>query len=247
MAPIRLRLLILAVLLGSLGCKTDDTTNNPQEVPADLVAADYIDQGENLVWEALIKGSAIIYDSTGKQVSKEEGESNNRASIGRATVKGGYNVRPLYVYDADGGMSGDGPLCYIGMVNGDFCFLTEDDQAVTVLPKKVKIGEWTPSLEIPALANSEFKVVEYFPTFTNGAGKKYEKVIKTSSSYEDSVWSRSEDHGVQHDVKIDMYFAKGIGPIEIVVHKYDQEMLDEYTRAIKARHVHVGTASRTND
>jgi hypothetical protein len=247
MAPIRLRLFILVALLGSLGCKTDDTSNNPQEVPADLVAADYIDQSDNLIWEALIKGSSIIYDSTGKQVSKEEGESNNKATIGASTVVGGFNVRPLYVYDADGGRSGEGPLCYIGMINGNFCFLTEDDQVVTVLPKQVKIGEWTPSSKIPTLAKSEFKIVEYFPTFTNGAGKKYEKVIKTSASYEDSVWSRSEDFHQQNDVQLDIYYAKGVGPIEIEVHKYEQEELNESTRITRARHISVGTASRTND
>jgi hypothetical protein len=249
MASIRLRVLVLLALLGSLGCKSDDTSNNPQGMPDNLVASDFIDHGDNILWEGRIKGTSITFDSTGKQVGIEEGESDNKATIGATILVDGFSVRPLYVYDADGGVSGDAPIGYIGIINGNLSLVTfTEHDVVTVLPKQIKVGEWTPSTKIPVEAKSEFKILEYYPKFTNGVGRTYSDVIKTIASYSDSTMNHSgKDFYQRNDIDLEIYYAKGVGPVEIVVKKYDERSYDASKSNAKYRRLASGTASRTNE
>jgi hypothetical protein len=234
------------MLLASQGCSSD-SSNDPQPVPADLVAEDYIDQGDNILWLARAKWTVKTFDDNGNETGVDQSEANCKATIGATTQVGGFTVRPLLVYDEDGDINGGGPIGYIALFNGNLSFMTiRDYEVITALPKELKDGKtWTPYTNVHPSMQSLFKVAAHFPTFTNTAGKTYSNVLKTSHTYSDAViWGNSK-HGELHDTNFDIYFAKGIGPIEIVVNKFDYRSLS--ISGSEGHQLWSGTVSRTNE
>jgi hypothetical protein len=247
MASIKLRLLILVTIVSLNGCDRSDSSNDPQEIPADLVASDYMDPEDNLLWQGLIKGAITTFDSLGKVVGVDEFETTGKATLGVKQVIDGFTVRPIYAYNNKGSVTGRGPLAFLGLIDDNISVMVQGDhEIVTALPRQLKTGkEWLPVAQIPRTVESTFKILSHLPTFTNSAGKKYNDVIRTSLTYSDEIsWWMRNVHGLQHECEAEVYYAKGIGPVEFVVSKFDDRIqLPEY----KYHKRYVGTASRTND
>jgi len=219
----------------SYGCSNNSSTG-PGSSQVSGKGSDYFPLTGNQTVSGKVTYQEVVYDSTGK-VRESYAATNQdvHGYIGLAVFIDGLQGYPLYGYAKDGKTLV--PSNVVAAEDSQTVVLfTQAGQNVILLPKNLDVGtKWIANPFSPVNQQVTLKVTDSQSSYNNSAGKTYSNVIKVNAAYSDSVttphnesyysntywYSWHETSFAKITADVDIYFAKGVGLVDVKVNQYD--------------------------
>jgi hypothetical protein len=221
---------IVIVSLTAWSCKTDSTGSNgtTNSGPYDTKGSDYVTLAANTQVSGHFRGAARNYDINGSLTGLDSIDQNRIAAIMSNAVWLGLSGYSIGVYDDYGNLTNNGqPVAYAAEANG-IVYANGNDPSNNVaereilLPNDLSAGSWNPDANgDPAyIAN----LTNHMASFTTYNGNTYSNVIEVTASQHDSnTYSDYNGWYIRvSNLSANIYFAKGVGPIEFDVAQAEQ-------------------------
>jgi hypothetical protein len=227
----------LSLLLFYGGCDKNSSTG-PGDIASSVGSgSDYFPLTGNQTIIAKATGQSVAYDSLGNVVqSQAVSQQEIKGFIGTAIVVGGRQSYPLYSFNKDGTTT-TATKFYLAQDNQSivgFSAGTSIAQFITALPAEIKVGTtWVANPTDLPRKQATLQVVDSKSSFTNSAGKTYSNVIKVNGVFSDSTSTTTSDSTSSFNylektkANVDIYFAKGIGLVDVQINQY--EIIYKYT------------------
>jgi hypothetical protein len=227
--------ILVFCLMLNFGCDKDSNTGPAGSVLIGF-GSDYFPlKGAQTIYG---KGEYQVmeYDSTGRIIqSHAEADLIGKGYIGPQTNVAGLPCHFLYGYHQNGEIE----YSNVAMVNYNQSVIAfqQPDQICTILPSEIVIGaKWIINPFVPLYQQVTAQIMDFRPSYTNSAGEKFSNVIRIRIMYFDSAttphyyyysygnkgWQSYCDTTYEEvNVNVDIYFAKGVGPVDIKVNQID--------------------------
>lgn len=232
--------ILLLFIVFNFGCNKSSTTS-PGDIEVSGSGSDYFPLAgdQTISWTGAYQ--FVGYDSTGKTIGGQSVPNQPlKGYIGAATTLGGTQAYPIYGYSQDGtNMSSTGLL--LGQNNGSIVVLESAGEEVTLLPADLQVGtKWVANPFSQQRDQMTMEIAGGKSSYANSAGKTYSNVIEVKLSFSDSIVSNNHDsydygtgwysyhqtESTQLTTKASMYFAKGVGLVDLKVDQF--EAVDEW-------------------
>ncbi len=227
--------ILLLLIVFNFGCNKSSTTS-PRDFEVSGSGSDYFPLAgdQTISWTGAYQ--FVGYDSTGKIMGGQTVANQPvKGYIGTATAIGGTQAYPIYGYNQDGtNMSSTGLL--IGQDNGSIVVLESAGEEVTLLPADFQVGtKWVANPFSQQRDQVTMEIAGGKSSYANSAGKTYSNVMEVMISFSDSVTSNNHDSydygtgwysyhqtdSTQLTAKASMYFAKGVGLVDLKVDQFE--------------------------
>ena len=229
----RIRNLLFVAAIVSItawSCKTNSTgsNNGPTDSgPYDTKGSDYITLTANTQVSAHFRGAARSYDINGSLTQLDSMDQDRIAVIMSNAVMLGLPGYSIGAYDDYGHLTRNGqPIAYAAITNG-IVYASDNnlvDKAI-VLPNDLSAGSWNPDPN----GNPEFiaNLTNHMASFTTYNGNTYSNVIEVTASQHDSNAYNNYINNNEWDIRVtnitaNIYFAKGVGPIQFDLAQAEQ-------------------------
>jgi hypothetical protein len=256
---------LLSMLMFSWGCNKDSTTAPTDTASISGSGSDYFPLTGNQTIIGKATGQTVIYDSLGNIVQSQAiSQQQVKGYIGTATTVGGLQAYPLYSYQSDGTTlsSTNSFIAQNSQAIVGFGSNASISQLVTALPAELKVGKtWTANPTDPLNKEVTLQIVANKTTYTNSAGQTYSNVIDVNATMSDSTLTTTNYYYgpgfnysivsiIKKKVNADIYFAKGIGFVDIQLNQYEEMEKDTYgglfSGSYYSRKSTTGTLGRSN-
>ncbi len=217
------------------GCNKSSGTS-PDNPPVAGSGADYFPLSGNQTLSGKVTYQAVAFDSSGKVTGSYAITGQDvKGYVGTSVPAGDMQGYPLYGYSQDGKTLM--PSAVVAAEQNQSVVLFEQPgQNIVMLPKDLSVGtEWVANPFSPPDQQLTLKITGSKSSYANSAGSTYSDVIVVNASYLDSAvtpsdyrydgtdyWYSYRDTSYSRiDASLDMYFAKGVGLVDVKVSKYD--------------------------
>ena len=250
---------IIFILLCCVGCKKDSGPAANDTATLSGSGSDYFPVANNQTFIGKATGQSISYDILGNVMQSQSiNQQEVKGWMGGATTVAGMQAYPLFALNTNGTTSSSSSS-FIAQSNQGILGLLGSTtiQTVTVIPAEISIGtKWIVNPSDPLHKQISLQITDSKSSYTNSTGKTYSNVIKVNGVLSDST-SETWNGWISYLIitvkkgSADLYFAKGIGLVDIQLNNYEEKEIYYYgsTSGVPAfynRTIRSGTLGKTN-